>query len=162
MNLKVISGGQTGADQAGLRAAKKAGIPTGGYMPWGYLTEAGYDPSLAVEFGLEEHPDPTYSPRTRKNIEAASFVIWFGDLGSPGAKLTCRLAREASKVVLDVTTPSDVSVKTVALWINEMSKKFENPILMVAGNRERGNLGIGQWVETFLDDVFSILKGLKR
>jgi len=27
---KVISGGQTGADQAGLRAAKTAGIATGG------------------------------------------------------------------------------------------------------------------------------------
>ena len=29
----VISGGQTGADQAGWRSAKKAGIATGGYMP---------------------------------------------------------------------------------------------------------------------------------
>lgn len=27
---KVISGGQTGADQGGLRAARTAGIPTGG------------------------------------------------------------------------------------------------------------------------------------
>ena len=30
---RVISGGQTGADQAGLAVAKKRGIPTGGHMP---------------------------------------------------------------------------------------------------------------------------------
>jgi hypothetical protein len=30
---KVISGGQTGVDQAALRAAKACGIPTGGWAP---------------------------------------------------------------------------------------------------------------------------------
>jgi hypothetical protein len=35
---RVISGGQTGADQAGWRAARAAGIPTGGFMPKGFLT----------------------------------------------------------------------------------------------------------------------------
>ena len=29
---RVISGGQTGADQAGLRAARACGIPTGGWL----------------------------------------------------------------------------------------------------------------------------------
>jgi hypothetical protein len=32
---RVISGGQTGADQAGLAAAKRLGVPTGGFMPKG-------------------------------------------------------------------------------------------------------------------------------
>ena len=35
---KVISGGQTGADQAGLVAARRFGIPTGGWMPRGWKT----------------------------------------------------------------------------------------------------------------------------
>ena len=30
---KIISGGQTGADQAAWRAAKAFGVPTGGWMP---------------------------------------------------------------------------------------------------------------------------------
>ena len=37
MLRKVISGGQTGADRAGLQAAKSSGIKTGGYMPKGFL-----------------------------------------------------------------------------------------------------------------------------
>ena len=40
----VISGGQTGADQAGLRAAQACGIPTGDQAPRGWLTEAGPAP----------------------------------------------------------------------------------------------------------------------
>jgi hypothetical protein len=37
---RVVSGGQTGADQAGWRAARASGIATGGWMPEGFLTEA--------------------------------------------------------------------------------------------------------------------------
>ena len=38
---KVISGGQTGADQAGLVAAARFAIPTGGWMPHGFETAEG-------------------------------------------------------------------------------------------------------------------------
>jgi hypothetical protein len=38
---RVITRGQTGADQAAWRAAKAFGIPTGGAMPLGFLTETG-------------------------------------------------------------------------------------------------------------------------
>jgi len=44
---RVISGGQTGADQAGWRAARASGIPTGGAMPGGFLTEDGARPDFA-------------------------------------------------------------------------------------------------------------------
>jgi hypothetical protein len=54
---KLISGGQTGADRAGLEAAKALGIATGGTAPKGWRIEnpdgtSGSDPSLA-EFGCE-------------------------------------------------------------------------------------------------------------
>jgi hypothetical protein len=55
MIQRVISGGQTGVDQAALRAAKACGIPTGGWCPLGFLTEAGPMPALA-DFGLAEMP----------------------------------------------------------------------------------------------------------
>jgi integrase len=38
---KVVTGGQAGADQGGLRAARAAGIATGGFAPKGWATEAG-------------------------------------------------------------------------------------------------------------------------
>jgi hypothetical protein len=37
---RIITGGQTGADQAGWRAARAAGIPTGEWMTRGFFTEA--------------------------------------------------------------------------------------------------------------------------
>jgi hypothetical protein len=39
---RVISGGQSGADQAGLRTARIPGIPTGGTAPRGWLAEVAY------------------------------------------------------------------------------------------------------------------------
>jgi integrase len=43
---KVITGGQTGGDQAGWRSAREFGIPTGGWMPLRFLTEDGPMASL--------------------------------------------------------------------------------------------------------------------
>jgi Circularly permutated YpsA SLOG family len=41
MLKKIISGGQTGADQAALDAAIKLGIPHGDWIPKGRPTESG-------------------------------------------------------------------------------------------------------------------------
>jgi hypothetical protein len=48
---KVISGGQRRADQAGWRAARAAGILTGGWMLVGFLTEFGPHLDFAGGFG---------------------------------------------------------------------------------------------------------------
>jgi hypothetical protein len=40
MIKKIISGGQTGADQAALDTAIELGIPHGGWIPKGRITEA--------------------------------------------------------------------------------------------------------------------------
>jgi len=63
MLKNIVSGGQTGADQAGLRAAKAAGIETGGWAPHGWTTEKGPAPWLA-DYGLAECPIPGYPART--------------------------------------------------------------------------------------------------
>ena len=51
MITKIISGGQTGADQAALDIAMKLGISHGGWMPKGRLTEAG---NLDNKYKLKE------------------------------------------------------------------------------------------------------------
>jgi len=50
----IVSGGQTGADIAGLRAARALDIPTTGFMPKGWTTERGPKPEYAQKFGLLE------------------------------------------------------------------------------------------------------------
>ena len=54
MLSRIISGGQTGADEGGLMAAALLGIPTGGWMPRGFLRESTsgrfhyHDPAIAA------------------------------------------------------------------------------------------------------------------
>ena len=58
--LKIISGGQTGADTGGLIAAQKAGIRTGGCAPKGFITEDGSNPELGSVYGLYESNSDQY------------------------------------------------------------------------------------------------------
>jgi hypothetical protein len=72
---KVISGGQTGADQGGLRAAKAAGIPTGGWAPRGWLVESPH--------GHRDIAAPWLGPVFRL-VECAE--LGYPALSSPGAR----------------------------------------------------------------------------
>jgi Circularly permutated YpsA SLOG family len=87
---RVISGGQTGADQAGWRAA---GIPTGGWMPLGFLTEDGPRPEFAELYGAVETSSAAYPPRNRMNAQAGDGTLWLGDVGSLGARTTLAACR---------------------------------------------------------------------
>lgn len=97
---KVISGGQTGADQGGLMAAWRHGIETGGQAPLSYKTQDSYNPLLEV-LGLTQAGD--YSSRTRKNIdEADGTVIIAHHLGSAGTVLTRKETKLAEKPLLEI------------------------------------------------------------
>ncbi|KKL28978.1 hypothetical protein LCGC14_2369790, partial [marine sediment metagenome] len=76
--LKVISGGQTGADQGGLEAGKELGLETGGTAPLGWKTEDGPQPELLKGFGLRECTQPGYPVRTRRNVLTSDGTVIFG------------------------------------------------------------------------------------
>src|SRR3954469_10970644 len=99
----VTTGGQTGADQAGWRAAKRLGLATGGWMPMGFRTEGRPDdeglpgpdeshPEFAEMYGARAHESLEYRLRTRANLEEADALAWFGDPLSRGGRLTIPLA----------------------------------------------------------------------
>jgi hypothetical protein len=159
----VIGGGQTGADQAAWRAAKAAGITCGGWMPKGYLTEAGPRPEFADLYGAREHPRPGYPPRTGANVKDSDVLIWFGDRHSPGGKLTLRLCQEAVYIPRMVVSSADaVATDVTAWWIGRQMDDVHRPlnkVLMIAGNRESSAPGIGAWVEVYLAEVFRLLEG---
>lgn len=86
--VSVISGGQTGVDLAGLRAAQCLGFRTGGWAPLGYKTALGPKPQLEKIFKLKEHGGG-YASRTRKNVDASSVtIIVAANPDSAGTKLT--------------------------------------------------------------------------
>ncbi len=154
---RLITGGQTGADQGALFGARTHGTPTGGFAPKGYLTEDGPSPWLA-DFGLVESDDPTYPGRTRQNVRAADACLWFGNPHSPGGKLTltqCVSANIDSFVVLDRSTPRDVADWLVGyIFTNDPSA---TPTLMVAGNRESKASGLAAKVEAFVAETLGLL-----
>jgi hypothetical protein len=157
MRFRVISGGQTGVDQAALRAAKACGIETGGWVPRGWLTEDGPAPWLA-DYGLEECATSDYPARTKMCVANADAVLWIGNPYSRGGKLTLRLVQEFN---IDVYTAlPDVSkpLHVAQWWLGQCDGEEGKRTLMVAGNRESKSLGIGAAAEAFLCEVFDLLK----
>lgn len=166
--MRIISGGQTGADQAGWRAAKVAGLEPGGWMPKGFKTEDGFHPEFAELYGAQEHSSPAYPPRTRANVKWADATLVFDtsagtanlkDL-SPGSKLTVEIAMELDRPSLVIVTRLDEAIgperaPAVAQWLLDRNIR----VLNIAGNRESTSPGIGAWVEKYLTDVFCTIKG---
>lgn len=140
---KVVSGGQTGADQGGLFGAAAARIPTGGWAPRGWRTEAGPAPWLAA-FGLQEHTEAGYPPRTMANVDLADGVLLVGKDTSHGSRLTATYACRTRKPVRAVPyapgdpPPGHALVRELYSWCREHGVF----VLDVAGNREESNRGI--------------------
>lgn len=169
----VISGGQTGADQAGLRAAKAFGIPTGGYAPRGWLVETGTAPWLSGEFGLVECPEPSwgrpdnmpnwqwnaicYVERTKMNAQNSGLILWFEmkrNNDSRGFKPTEKYSRSLLVVTKDDRTRTTSTPKGLIENFGGMLSRTVN----IAGSRESKSPGIGAWVESYLSELFRILK----
>lgn len=122
---KIISGGQTGADQGGIIGAKAAGIPTGGCAPKGWRTDAGPAPWLAY-FGLVEADSHKYEYRTFLNVQEAHGTVIFGDIHSAGSKLTIRYCEQERRPYL--INPSSEELE-------EWTRMSDIWVLNVAGNR---------------------------
>lgn len=142
---KIISGGQTGADRGGLIAAKELGIKTGGWAPKGWITEAGPDPSLK-SYGLVQHSSPNYPPRTRMNCQDSDLTVIFGDMKSPGCKLTLSICREDSIPVL---------INPDAQELRDMCEQLGVEVLNVSGNRASKDATIEERVRKIVVEAFS-------
>lgn len=156
---KIISGGQTGADQGGIFAAVEWNcvcalgdqLDIGGYMPKGYITEEGPSPWLA-DWGLTEMETSSYPLRTDANIQAADGTLRFAhQWSSRGEQLTQKLANYYDRPYLDVSIYAPLPVEEVLQWI----KTHCIQILNIAGNRESTAPGIHEFVVAYLLDTFS-------
>jgi len=151
---RVISGGQTGVDQAALWAAKSLDLATGGWAPRGYLTEDGPNPALLQSFGLVEHESPLYSPRRRANIRDAdaTLILAHHKIG-PGTKRTIDEALASGKPwKLAIAGEGDVTPRDVAEWIAEHGIGTLN----VAGPRASSAPGFEEKAERFLVAVLRL------
>ncbi|MBX6311836.1 MAG: hypothetical protein IRY99_02785 [Isosphaeraceae bacterium] len=154
---RVISGGQTGVDQAAWRAARAAGIATGGWMPRGFATETGPRPEFAALYGAVEHASADYAERTIANVRSADGTLVFaGDRPGPGTALTIAACHEAGVPIL-VLHPDrlsgDAAPEHVAAWIAAHGLRTLN----VAGERESTMPGLGARIEAYLLRLFRLI-----
>ena len=90
---KIISGGQTGVDRAGIVAAMSYCIPFGGWVPKGRLAEDGVVPE---NFYALRECDGGYRERTRANVDSADATLILVD-GLPLSGGTAYTAEYAAK-----------------------------------------------------------------
>jgi len=162
---KVISGGQTGADMAGLDAARKVNVATGGTAAGRYSQSVDKrtlisNLELRDKYGLKEGKvvirqgksgpyEDIYHQRTVDNAQEADATIWFGDPNSPGGLLT--LGREAQfGKIAPLVNPG--SAQQINKWLNDNHIEVIN----IAGNREWTNPGITNYVQTMLEEAFKL------
>lgn len=148
---KIVSGGQTGADQGALAACLQLHFPYGGWVPKGRRTEKGKVPA---KYRMRQHWSRHYPPRTEKNVIDSDGTVIF-TFGQPdgGSLLTIDLAKQHHKpwLAVDLTLPHDEAVGKVVRWIKR--RLPENAILNVAGSRRSKAPGIHRTVKRVMRDV---------
>lgn len=146
---RIISGGQTGADQAGLAAAKELGLKTGGYMPSGFRTDTGSRRDFIELYGMIETGSREYRPRTELNVVHSDGTLIFGIETSLGCSLTKKLCFFHTRDLFIVPWTTGHTVPSIAPFVDWMHYRGIK-ILNVAGNRERKNPGIFDACKAFL------------
>ncbi len=167
----VISGGQTGADQAALVAARKSGLLTGGWAPPGYRTLMGSERWLQ-SYGLVELDSPAgdYVTRSKRNVDDSDATLAFRTHASPGTDKTIGYALTGKWQVVPATSLvsrykplliiSDATSSDQVVAVVTFLQAHHIRVLNVCGHRET-EIETQKWtreVEAFLLKVFESLK----
>lgn len=146
---RIVSGGQTGVDRAGLEVAIAYQIEHGGWCPRGRLSEDGSIPS---RYELVEMETAEYPPRTEQNVidSDATLILYERDLKG-GTRLTRRLAIRWQKpfLCLDLNSSKPIEVRS---WLDQVRPGTLN----IAGPRESSMPGIGERSLEFLLQAFAV------
>ena len=152
---RIVSGGQTGADQGALSACVQAGFPYGGWIPKGRRTEKGKVPA---RYRMRQHGSQHYPPRTEANVRDSDGTVIF-TYGKPdgGSLLTIEFAKKHGKpwLAVDATRPHDEIVARVVRWIRR--RLPDGAVLNVAGSRRSKAPGIHFVVKRAVLDVLARL-----
>ena len=167
--IKIVSGGQTGADRGGLDAAIHCGLSHGGWCPKGRRAEDGFVPDC---YHLRETATAFYVERTEKNVldSDATVVFTRGEPGG-GSLKTIHFAQQHKKPWLHVDLYQggrQEQVKRIVAWLEgkvaiEKEEDVARPslrcVLNVAGSRERDNPGIKKEVFLILAACIAAVNG---
>lgn len=148
--LKVISGGQTGADRAALDWAIERGIEHGGYCPQGRIAEDGVIPE---RYNLTERQRSESSACTFRNVEesdATVIITLTGGLRAGSLEIS-QHARAAGKPCIHLSQANRFDSFAA---LRGFAKVEAVRILNVAGSRESEEPGIYEFTQTLLRRAF--------
>jgi len=127
---KIISGSQTGADQAVLDIAIKLGFSHGGWIPKGQITEAG---PLPGKYRLKEMPTDSYFECIEQNVKDSkgTLIVSYGKLTGDlnyARKMTLKHKRQLLGIDLNQT----IQFKAASL-VNDWVQLKHIDVLYVIG-----------------------------
>jgi putative molybdenum carrier protein len=146
--LTIVSGGQTGADRAGLDWALAHGVHCSGWCPNGRLAEDG---PIDRKYPLKETPSESYWERTEWNVRDSDATVIFSMAPelSGGSKETLALAHQHDKPCLHLHSGLPDAAERLRLFLEKNNIK----VLNVAGPRASHEAAVGRFVERLLDEV---------
>lgn len=149
--LKIVSGGQTGADRAALDWAIAHQVSHGGWCPKGRKAEDGI---LDPRYNLTETPSSEYSERTEWNVRDSDGTVIFSISKAifEGTLLTVELAKKYEKPCIHICRKL-IDINPVSQFQLFLSR-FEIVNLNVAGPRASDEPEVYQFVREILDRAF--------
>lgn len=132
--MRIVSGGQTGADRAALDVALELGLASGGWVPLGRQAEDGTIPERYPN--LREADSELPAVRTALNVRDSDATLIFshGTLVG-GTALTESLANENAKPLL-VIDLEQVSASEATARVRDWLDDRRPRVLNVAGARD--------------------------
>lgn len=139
MIIKIVSGGQTGADRAGLDAAIACGIPHGGWCPKGRKAEDG---TIPEQYQLTETEGESYLARTERNVKKSdgTAIFTLGELAG-GSTRTADFARRHRKPWKHFRLEAE-SDEHAADALREFITEAGIKVLNIAGSSESRESGL--------------------
>jgi len=161
---KIVSGGQTGVDQAALLVASEIRLSIGGWCPKGGLDENGVCILQQYPF-LKEATTINPDERTKLNIRDSDGTLiivpsWpLSKKINDGTRLTIADAIRQQKPYLIVSlTEKHFATHTILQWLEQHDIK----ILNIGGPRESNAPGIHQEAYTLLQELLGALRPRPR
>jgi len=155
--IKIVSGGQTGADRAALDFAKKNSIKYGGWCPkGGWAEDFPNSPGLLkYHKNMKETPLEKPEQRTEWNVRDSDATLIISDeslgLNSNGTILTKKIAMELNKPVMIANVYDKQIIENITSWLKR-SKNIS--ILNIAGPRESESPGLYSKTLEILNKIF--------
>ena len=145
MLRKIISGGQTGADRAGLDFAIEVGLEHGGFVPRGRRAEDG---RISENYHLTELSSISYAVRTKRNVREGDGTVVFrlDPILTGGSALTFEYAGQVKKPRIHIhKSATDYSEEGFLKELGRLKDFIESnqiAVLNVAGPRESNQPGV--------------------